>query len=220
MKKDEAKKNTLKKMWHDKRGKAILKLGIYFAFFLLMAMTLIVMSIFNKPRNEVTNPPKENQEIQFLSPSKMWQNLLSQDYHYKYQILTKENKEVIIFEGDKNSEGETGYRESKIGIIKYRIKENKIYQIFMDKEEEISNLYEEEDIPYLILPNLYQKLNTIIPETSKSGTTKILKYQENDIQIEVKMTTKQITSIQIMTTEKEYKLSFQMLENQNNIETN
>ena len=220
MKKEKTLKKTFQKMWQDKRGKAILKLGIYFVFFLFMAILLTVMSIFNKPLETTKKPSTENKEVHFLSNTEMWENLMTQDYHYKYQVITKENQESVLYEGEKINGIDTGYRESKIGIIKYCIKEEKTYQILVETEEEITNLWGEEDTLYLNLVNLHTLLNTIIPETTKSGTTKLLKYQENDIQIEIKMSPKQITSIQIDTKDKEYKLSFQKKENQNNIDKN
>lgn len=198
--------NTIKKMWHDKRGKAILKLGIWFLFFLLMALVMLIMSVFNKPTNKPStkNPPIQN-EITYLSINEMWDNLENQGYAYQYQVTTKPTSESIIYQGDKTNV-DIGFRESKIGIIKYRVEEDHTYQILVDNEIEIPSIYEEGDELYLNLKNIRESLTNIIPEETKSGIKRVLTYQNNDVTTQIITTSTEITSIRITTSTKEYNL--------------
>lgn len=200
--------SNLNKMWHDKRGKAILKLWIWFAFFCVMGILLVIMSIFNKPTNNVNIPkdPVTNPEVNYLSLNEMWDKLFQDGYDYRIQITNKETNEITLYQGSKKDEIDTGYRESKIGIIKYRIEQGHIYQILVDTEEEIASIYEEEEDAYLNLRTLRSNLNNIIPEERKSGTMREIIYQNNEVTTTIHTTANEITSIRITTLSKEYNL--------------
>lgn len=200
--------SNLNKMWHDKRGKAILKLWIWFAFFCIMGLLLVMMSIFNKPTNKpnISKNPVTNPIVNYLSLNEMWDKLFQDGYDYKYQITNKETNETTLYQGSKKEEIDTGYRESKIGIIKYRIEQGHIYQILVDTEEEITSIYEEGEDAYLNLRTLRSNLNNIIPEERKSGTMREIVYQNDDVTTTIHTTTNEITSIRITTPFKEYNL--------------
>ncbi|MCI8466657.1 MAG: hypothetical protein HFI08_00465 [Bacilli bacterium] len=205
--------STIQKMWHDKKGKAIIKLGLWVAFLLLIMLMIPIMNLFNKTTTlpQINEKPNNDQE-KYKNINEMWENLLSFNYQYQYQVSDKLSNETILFQGKKVNGIDTGYRESKIGIIKYRIEENHIYQILVDSEEEITFLYEEEDKPFLNLQDLHTKLNYFIPAETISGTMRTLNYQNGDETIEISTTLNEIKKIRINTAQKEYNLLFDTVE--------
>ena len=115
---------------------------------------------------------------------------------------------MTIFQGEKTNGIDIGYRESKIGIIKYRQEDNHTYQILVDHEEEIPFIYEEEDQNYLNLQNLNTKLSYLIPDEKISGTMRKITYQNGEEWIEITTTENNIKQIRINNSQKEYNLSF------------
>lgn len=217
--KQEKSKTTLSKMWHDKKGKAILKLGIWFLFFIIMAFVMMITSIFSKPiSNKENEIPKDPEITEFLNIDKMWDTLIISNYEYNYQIKEKSTMDTIIYQGKIDNNINTGYKESKLGIIKYRIEENHIYQILVDNEEEITNLYDIEDQEYLILSSILEKLKMLQPTETKNGTMRSLTYLWDDVTIVVNTTLSSISQIRIDTPQKEYNLSF-VIDSDNNNET-
>lgn len=196
-------------MWHDKRGKAILKLCMWFVFFLLMSIAILLTNTFsNSTIPPKVNEPVNNEQKKYLNLKEIWNLLSSSNYHYQYQIHHKITNESTVFQGEKNNDIDTGYRESKIGIIKYRLENGHIYQIFVDNEEEIPKIFESDDENYLNLEKLYLKLEALIPNETISGTMRKLIFQNGEEIIEVTTTINQIKQIRINTSQKEYNLSF------------
>lgn len=209
MKKDKV--SVIKKMWKNPRQKAILKLGLWFCFFLLCGITLSVMNLLSKPtipenreEEENLNPPIE---ITFPELDVLWTDLEQKDYNYSYQIIELDSKEKVTYQGTKTQNREEGYRESKLGIIKYRIVEGITYQIVMEQEEEIKNLYSEEDKPYVTLSELKEKIKDKEPQENIIGAQRYLTF-EFDEKIIITTNKNAIVSIEIMTASKDYKLSF------------
>ena len=137
----------------------------------------------------------------------LWADLEQKDYNYSYQIIELDSKEKVTYQGTKTQNSEEGYRESKLGIIKYRIVEGITYQIVMEQEEEIKNLYSEEDKPYVTLSELKEKIKDKEPQENIIGAQRYLTF-EFDEKIIITTNKNAIVSIEIMTASKDYKLSF------------
>ncbi len=200
--------SKLKKMWQDPKGKAILKFGIYGIFFLLMIFVILLMNVFTSYEKQYEKTPQTQEEtITFLPFEQMWEKL-SLNCKYYYEVKKIENQEQIIYQGEIKDQIDTGYRESKLGIIHYKVENEKTMQIILDTEEEIDNLYEEPDEQFLNLKNLETFINTIHYSEKDSGKLKTRTIETNDKKITIHMSPTDITSIQITTQEKEYRLHF------------
>lgn len=196
-------------MWHDRRGKAILKLGMWLIFFVIMAFAVFLTNLLSEPSSPSINDDSLiPHQKKFLNLKDTWELFLSSNYHYQYEIHNKNTNEMTIFQGEKTNGIDIGYRESKIGIIKYRQEDNHTYQILVDHEEEIPFIYEEEDQNYLNLQNLNTKLSYLIPDEKISGTMRKITYQNGEEWIEITTTENNIKQIRINNSQKEYNLSF------------
>lgn len=212
--KNTKKENKIKQIWNTKRGKALIKLGGWLLFFLLLGSCVAVLGNNNKDfqKTEHQNEKKNDERIMYKDLKSMLEDLQKENIRYEYTITNFITTEKISFHGEKIDQIETGYRESKIGIIKYKIVEGKTYQIFVDSEEEIDNLFNPEDMTNLNLENLLEKLNNMNKNEILHDTKREIIYQNEDEVITIKTTTKEITEIKINKEEKEYLLQYEKIE--------
>ena len=175
---------TIRKMWNNPRQKALLKLGMWFCFLIIMAIVLSVMNLLGK--NNLKQPTKKDEPI----PPTI---------------------EIITYQGTKKNQVEEGYRESKLGIIKYRIEKEKTYQILVDQEIEIDNLIKPEDSSYLIISKLKEKIVELKPQENIIGSTKYVTFQNETEKMQFIINPSDITKIQITTPTTEYILEFTLL---------
>lgn len=157
-------KNFLSKCFKDKRWHALLVLIIWIIVLsLLMGIVLIVNHFDNTPKSNSTVAP-DNQQFSpdtpvVLSYMEKLNNLLNQNYEFIYTIQNENEK--IRFEGTKEDNIIKGYKQSNSGIIKYKIENQKTYQILVDKTIEITNLYDDIDSSLLDLNYLVTILNQV-----------------------------------------------------------
>ena len=207
MKEKKQEKNKLKIWWKSKRGKACIKLGLWFFFFMIASIVLLVSnSLQNNTSNDTTK--KQNQE--FIEFGVMWKNLEENNFSYEYQITDKKTNEMISYEGKIEDGIDIGYRDSKIGIIKYKRDGENTYQINGEGEEIIENLYEEKDKSYILLSNLKMHFNVLTMLEEKKENVKIIKYQNEEETITIKTNMEKICSIFVETEEKEYQFEYDM----------
>ncbi len=199
------KKNALKEMWQDPKGKAILKFGLWGFFFIFLILIMAVTKLTGPSTLPIieTKEPEEKEPITFLTLEEMWEKL-QEDHSYHYELKNNETNEIITYSGTITNQIDTGYRESKLGIIHYKIEEGNQYQLTMEEEEPIDNLYEEEDAPYLNLAILKEKIIGKEYEEKIYIETKTLTITNEEETILVNMETDKITSIQINTAKKQY----------------
>ena len=206
---------TIRKMWNNPRQKALLKLGMWFCFLIIMAIVLSVMNLLGK--NNLKQPTKKDEpipptiETNFIPFEEMWLNLEQKNYQYTYRINKLETNEIITYQGTKKNQVEEGYRESKLGIIKYRIEKEKTYQILVDQEIEIDNLIKPEDSSYLIISKLKEKIVELKPQENIIGSTKYVTFQNETEKMQFIINPSDITKIQITTPTTEYILEFTLL---------
>lgn len=191
-------KEFLKKCWEDKRLHSLMVLIIWIIVLTLMMGFVFIMNAIN--RNNNTTPVETNNDTapSVLSYYDKLNNLISNDFEYTY-IITKDD-EKIKFEGTNSNGIIEGYKESLAGIIKYKIKEQKVYQILVDQEVEITNLYENIDTSLL-------DLNYVV------GTLK--QFSENDVIITEE---EMITTYNYKLTKDGEELEIIVTENENAIE--
>jgi len=207
MEKKENNKSQIAKMWKDPKGHAILKLGIWAIFFLIMGSILGIINLFSN--HQSIEQPSINNSFEFLDINSMWEELESNPYHYELQIRNLETQEITTYNGEVASKENIGYRESKLGIIKYKIKDEKTYQIFQDTEMEINNLWLEEAQKYVPLENLKTFLTISATETTEKEN-RTLTYQTENETIKIFTSPTKIVQIKIQNNLKEltYQLTY------------
>lgn len=191
-----------KKIWNHQKGKAMIKLSLWVLFF---GMAIITFT-FSKPSTQSVQNKKITKE--FIDFKIMWKNLEESNYSYEYIVTNKITKDILTYNGKVENEVNTGYRESKLGIIKYKQIGSVIYQIVGTEEEIIENLYEGINENYLNLSQLKSYFNILSMSEEQKENTKIMKYENETEIITIKMNLERIRSIQIETEEQYYELSF------------
>lgn len=200
MKKEES---FIKKMWQNPRGKAILKLGLWFIFFLVVGMFFLITS--PNPQNKSQNETQTETHYEPLSD--MLEQLKTEDLSYEYQII--KDMDTITLKGDREDNIEIGYKESKLGIIKYKKTEEKVYQIIMDTEEEIPSLLEEEDENYLNISWIEERTKTMTYQESVEETKRKISYHGEE-SIIITTTPNQILKMEIKTPTTNYILNYEI----------
>lgn len=199
--------NWLLKAWKNEKSKALLKLGMWFIFFIFVGLFLFI----TEPQNKVEKPKEQQKEptkeADFLTINEMFEVLKSSDYNYEYSI--KSADDLITLKGEKRKNQEIGYKESKLGIIKYKKENDKVYQIFQETEEELSNFLDVEDEKYLNLENIEAEL------LNSEKNEHLLNHQrkitiQSDVTIMITTDEKNIQSIEIYCEAKHYNLSFKI----------
>ena len=183
MKKENKLKKKINELKKTNQGKAILKLIRWSIFFAILFIVLIISSFIKPPINnnsnndnlENTSPDNTNDEkieehLSSLTLNNIKNTLLNGSYTYNYDITLNNNK--YIFNGTKNKDYESGYKETSAGVIKYFIDSTGIYEEKLNTKIPLDNLYEDLDQNYLNLENL---LNTI------SGLDMTLKDSSSDL---------------------------------------
>jgi len=214
MKNSAKKESILKKLWSTTRGKAILKLGGWIFFFLILGISCLFFQNPNPSKNLTHSVEKNEDRFIFTDLKTMLTNLKSMNYQYHFQIIDPNTEEKITYFGEKNNKIDIGYRESKLGIIKYKIIEEKTFQLLNEVEEEINNLYLEEDLNAISLDNLIEKIDTMNKNETINDKTRILTFQNEIEIITIKTNEKNISSIQIKNNTKEYILTYQVKYNE------
>ena len=156
MKKDDNKK-TFKELWANPRYKALIKLGMWAAFFILMFLISFVVSLFNKTTNyqKKDNSAIKEEKVE-TNISILLRNLKTSDYSYEYRIT---NAEVTYsYNGTKDNNTDKGYYENGNDIIKYEIKEGLYYRVENNETIEDNNIMNETDRNIIDINNLIKKI--------------------------------------------------------------
>ena len=199
-------KNTF---WQSERGKAIIKLGLWMIFIVI----LIAVVIFSDTRsNDIELPPAEEtpntetENYEFVNYNDMIDKLLLNNYEYTYTITTLDNR--YIYTGWKNNNQELGFKEDTIGIIKYFIDNTGSYRINLDNRELITDLYSNFDASYLNLSMLFDNLSEYLYSVEKNTDTRTITYDKEGYQVKVITNTDNITNITIVVDTTTYDLEF------------
>lgn len=199
-------KNTF---WQSERGKAIIKLGLWMIFIVI----LIAVVIFSDTRsNDIELPPAEEtpntetENYEFVNYNDMIDKLLLNNYEYTYTITTLDNR--YIYTGWKNNNQELGFKEDASGIIKYFIDETGNYRINLDNRELITDLYSNFDASYLNLSMLFDNLSEYLYSVEKNADVRTITYDKEGYQVTVITDTENITNINITVDTTTYDLEF------------
>ena len=116
--------------------------------------------------------------------------LLNDNYEFNYVII--KNSEKIKFEGIKKNGIIEGYKQDAFELIKYKIENQKIYKVLIDKNIEITNLYEGIDSSLLDLNYIIGILtqiaeNEVIITEEEFVTTYAYNMTKEEEEIEIKV---------------------------------
>lgn len=187
-------KDFFKKCWENKRLHALIVFLLWVVVLIVLMGLLMLVNTIDKPKKksepvtkvEEKEEKKENQNE--ISYDEKLQNLAGSNYEFTY-LITKD-KEKMKYEGTKEGEVLIGYKQDKNGIIKYKIDNQKIYQMLIDKEVEISNLYDGIDASLLNLNYVRGLLNQvsdhdIIVTEEESVTTYSYNLSQDEEELEI-----------------------------------
>ena len=163
MKKESKLKKQINELKKTNRGKAILKLIKWSIFFVILFIILIISSFIKPTEKNQTNSnnnSSSNEQIEQVLSSKtineLKNELLNNTYNYKYEITI--NNDKYIYNGTKNKDNESGYKETSQGVIKYYIDNTGTYEEKLNEKIPLSNLYENLDYNYINLDNLLNNI--------------------------------------------------------------
>lgn len=210
MKKEKEEKNLFQKLQETPQGKAILKLAGWLFFFVVLGVLFLTLGERREIKQEPTIPSNTSEDY-FLPLSSMLRDLELADFSYEYQIIQKDTNDSILYHGSRVSNIDTGYRESKIGIIKYKIKEEKIYQVLVDQEIEIDNLYEEDDIPIFNIDMLIDNILALKQTEETYDNIRKISLQDENTTYLITTDKQKITMIQISNITKDYYLKYEII---------
>ena len=173
--KEKTKVERFKELWANKRWRAVIKLGMWISFFVLVFLILIVASFISR----FIDKPKEYKKIEEpiieqkveANISNLLNNLSNSNYTFDYKVIKPDN--TYSYSGTKEELGIVGYYESNMGIIKFGVKDNIYYKIENDEYIEDQTIISEEDKNMFNLNNLIN----IIREYEENNNPTI----ENDI---------------------------------------
>lgn len=212
------KKEFLKKCWENQRIRALMVLMIWIlSLALLMGIVYVSSMVMNheekEPKIEEKQPVEEKAETT-ISYNEKLQRLINGEYEFTYNI-TKNNGKVQ-FKGTKTISTIEGYKQDNSGIIKYKIENKKVYQIFIDQVVEITNLYEDIDASLLDLSYVTSLLNQVrennVIVTEEERITKHiynLTEGEEELEVIVVENEKSIEEIRISRNNEIYQLQYQ-----------
>lgn len=187
-----------KELWKNPRYNALIKLGGWFIFFLL----IVVLCSFstNDPKNEKEDNVNKS-EVVFIDIETVKNNLLMNNYEYKYTVSNLVEKSLVVYNGEISDGVDNGYYESKTEIYKYSCTLEKCYKVFTDHQEEYEMSY-----PLEYIMSVFELIKDTEPVVTEDVETKIYKYnidvQGNIEEVEIVTSLTDIISIN-QTTQKE-----------------
>lgn len=191
--------NIFVKLWENKRTHALICLILWIVFLLLI---LFILSFSNKniqnsnPSNEIKND--------IITISNMKNKLLNYNFEYKYTIVI--NNEKIIYTGKYQNNENRGYKEENSGLTKYLINNEGTYQINLDEQLEITNLFDKINLNYITLEYIFNSIDNKEPIINEE--TNELYFNLVEEQIIIKTDENNIKSIEIKNNNDDYLLEF------------
>lgn len=193
-----------KEMWANPRYKAIIKLGAWFVFLIV----IVVFSSLSSPKESNNIPTDETQkeEVVFASLEEMQNNILVNSSKYNLKILNIVDNSVSIYTGEINEGIDVGYFESATEVYKYSCTLENCYKLYTDHQEE----FEMESYPLLYINNVFEMIKGKEADITIKEENKIYKYNI-DVQgyiweIEITTSLTDIISIKEVTPKEKYEI--------------
>lgn len=195
-------KETLKKLWKNKRTHSLMVLIIWIVSLgLLMGVVTIMSELSPRNKNEI---PKVEEKTTTKSKEEKLHDLQSDEYKMIFLVTAKDN--TFKYEGTEQNDIVSGYKEDQTGIKKYRIENGKIYEIVLDQTTEINGIYEN------VLENLLnrEKLIDLLLENREKN---VLLYQGENLKVNIEDNKEEIEIIGIESDTTTYEFIFEKNKN-------
>lgn len=195
-------KETLKKLWKNKRTHSLMVLIIWIVSLgLLMGVVTIMSELSPRNKNEI---PKIEEKTTTKSKEEKLRDLQSDEYKMIFLVTAEDN--TFKYEGTEQNDIVSGYKEDQTGIKKYRIENGKIYEIVLDQVTEIESIYEN------ILGDLLnrEKLIDLLLENKEKN---VLLYQGENLKVNIEDNKEEIETIGIESDTTTYEFIFEKNKN-------
>lgn len=208
--KDNKEKRTFKELWQDKRMHAVIVLGLWFLFFIIVFLILGIISLFT-PNKEVNPSIKEETKEEVpANIVNLLENLKNSNYQFNYTVTN--NESTITYNGNCENGEIIGYFENKEGIKKYTVKDGIYYQILNNELVEDINLISDFDKPNLDINTIIEKIKEYEKNLEPLQEENVYTYDFlNDVgiyKIQVTVTDSLISKIGIQADTTYYELAF------------
>lgn len=227
--KEKVKKEPSKfKKWHQKmkstaKGRAYLKLIYWAIFFVFLFILLAIASSLNQDYTPVQSedvqetPQDENNESVEVLPTidDMQEELLGTTYEYTYDIRVGDA--TYLFEGEKRTTYEEGYKTSASGTIRYYLDNTGVYQVMGSDRTLLTDFYQGIDTQYMDLAHVFDIMNVLgLTEDTMCDCTYPVYYAEDEFNrytLNLSEDATSITSVLVTSLDNsyEYNLSFSNL---------
>jgi|GEM_PF-5875996 len=196
-------RKKIKEIRKTDRGNALFKLSIWFLF---LIGVFIFVNIFKQPTTENQNPNYE--EIKkpeyFESLSKIFET--TKIRNYKFTINYENNETKILYHGEHENNITTGYRETTEQILKYKVINNETYQILLEEEILITDLYPTISERYFNVNNIVDIIKNLDSIPFHEEKNRYYTYSLEDCTIKIKINYTEIETIEI--TGEDYQINF------------
>lgn len=195
----------LKVLWHHPFYNSLIKLGIWFIFFLILYIFLIVNSKRPIPKEYLTNEEPASE----ITYSDMKKNFTTKELNINYVIedyyisgIIKDNVLTATLEDNTDT------------VIKIKYDGNKLYQIKKEEEIEANNLLENININYLLPTKIINIIDDPKVISTKNAEGLVYKYDIDNIVITVYLNEKSIEKITILENDIAYNLEYKEVVNE------
>ena len=163
--------SNITNFWKVPRNRALILLPLWIAFIVIIFMVFII------PYNNKTQKLKEyeenlaNETLPEKTPDEsttldsMWQDLLNNEYEYKYVVY--KNEDIIEYEGVKAEGDISGTKTDALGTSEYYIQDNTVYNVINDEAIFYDSLDNINYDIYLNPENIYYNFQDITPTTTE-----------------------------------------------------
>ncbi len=195
-------KERFKEYWKVPRYKALIKMGFYSIFLIIVALIIGL----NSP---VSSPKEEPIPIEEKSLVELQNTLLENNYSFIYQVTS--NNEITRYNGQRLKDKELGYKETKDVYLKYYKENNTFYKLVLGVKQPFNSLYEV-DSNFLEAEYLFNLIKLEKTVKSYESDLRINKYdfilEDNPITISIFYSATEIVKIDVDYLKINYKLIY------------
>lgn len=200
----------LKKINKNPRWHSLMVLIIWIISLGILMSIVSIINLIDKPTVKNHNTEEKiKEDVTTISYEDKWQSLLNDNYVFNFTITN--NTEIIKYNGIKKDNVINGYKEDKNKIIKYKIQNGLTYEILLNNEKIINNLYDFIDPFYIDVTYIYELIKNRSVEENEIDNINILEYNIEDLKITIKENDKEIINILIDKLNISYNLEFKKI---------
>lgn len=188
--------------------KAFVKLTLYFIFIFILILLMCILNVNEKTSTDsVTTTKAKTTTTKTVSVKEVLEKLSKNSQ--KYTITANINDEKYVIEVISKENILTGTLESQNELKKFKIEDNKIYELKMKENILNDKLFKDINTDYIIPTKLLDILlnNKIIKHEKQDYT--LLDYQIDDTSIEVKIINNNIKEINIDGNNSSYMIQYE-----------